>query len=378
MNMEAANKKETAHRFVIAGGGTGGHLFPGIAIAQEIMARNPKNKVLFVSSGTPFEKNILSKVGLRHIAISSGGIKQLGFRQKIKSAIKIPKGIFQSIFILKKFKPSIVVGVGSYSSGPVVIGAWLMRTTVVLHEQNTIPGVTNRILSDVAKRIYISFEETKEYLNPKKVYFTGNPVRKEFFEHAALTASSQTRDSFHKQERFTILILGGSQGAHALNEAIIEALTHLKEKHHYFFIHQTGLQDESTVKNVYQSMGIPSEVKAFFDDMAQQYKRADLVICRAGATTIAEITAMGKSAIFIPYPFAADNHQASNAKALANAGASEMILQKDLCFKLLARRMEHYASHPDALSLMAAKAKQMGRPEAAKSIVDDCFTFLNK
>lgn len=376
MNVEATHKKELPYRFLIAGGGTGGHLFPGIAIAEEVMARNPKNKVLFVSSGKPFEKDIFSKTGFRHVAISSAGIKRLGFRQQFKSAQKIPKGLFQSILILKKFKPNIVVGVGSYSSGPVVIGAWLLRIIVVLQEQNTIPGITNRILSMFAKRIYSSFEETDKYLNPKKLYFTGNPVRKEFIRHAIGHNKLVGIDS-DKQDLFTILVLGGSQGAHALNEAIVASLTNLKDKHKYFFIHQTGFQDETNVKDAYQSKGVPFVAKAFFDDMAQQYRRADLVICRSGATTIAEITATGKSAILIPYPFAADNHQAVNAKALANAGAAEMILQKDLCFKLLARRIEHYASHPKALSLMAARAKWFGRPEAARSIVDDCFNLIN-
>ncbi|MCJ7772347.1 MAG: hypothetical protein MUP22_04335 [Desulfobacterales bacterium] len=201
-------------------------------------------------------------------------------------------------------------------------------------------------------------------------------MRKEFLESAAVDNKIDARDP-DSRGLFTILILGGSQGAHALNEAVIGSLTNLKNKNRYFFIHQTGLQDETKIKDVYQSYGISFVAKAFFDDMIQQYQRADLVICRSGATTVAEITAMGKSAIFIPYPFAAANHQAVNAKALANAGAAEMILHKDMCFKLLARRIEYYASHPDALSLMAAKAKCLGRPEAARSIVDDCFRLLN-
>lgn len=376
MNAKAVNTNKMGHRFLIAGGGTGGHLFPGIAIAQEVMTRSPKNKVLFVSSGKPFEKDILSKNGFKHITISSGGIKRLSLQQQFRSAIKIPKGILQSVFILKTFKPSIVIGVGSYSAGPVVIGAWLMRIIVVLHEQNTIPGITNRILSYFAKRIYISFEDTKQRLKSRKVYYTGNPVRKGFLEQAAVSNRTH-KNSSDKKNLFTILILGGSQGAHALNMAVIESLTHLKDNGNFFFIHQTGVQDEREVKHAYQSLNISSVIQAFFDDMVQQYKQADLVICRSGATTVAEITAMGKSAIFVPYPFAADNHQAVNAKSLANIGAAEMILEKDLCTKLLTRRIEYYASHPDALSLMAAKAKQMGRPEAAKIIVDDCLRLLN-
>lgn len=374
MTKEMAHDTKKNHRVLIAGGGTGGHLFPGIAIAQDIMARNPKNKILFVSSGKPFEKDILSKNGFKHIPISSGGIKRLGWREQIKSAIKIPRGILQSMCILNKFKPDIVIGVGSYSAGPVVIGAWLMRVPVVLHEQNTIPGVTNKMLSPFAKRIYTSFEETKKHLKAKKVYLTGNPVRREFIEQIVRnTKLPEVRSD--KEGFFTLLILGGSQGAHALNDAVIESLPYLKKK--YFFIHQTGQQDEVKVKSIYQSRKIPCDVRAFFDDMICQYQRADLVICRAGATTVAEITALGKSAIFIPYPFAADNHQAANAKALANAGAAEMILQRDMDVRLLARRIDYYASHPSALSIMAAKAEQLGRPKAAGTIVDDCFRLIN-
>lgn len=375
MNGEAKIYNDTPCRFLIAGGGTGGHLFPGIAIAQEVMTRNHKNKVLFVSSGKPFEKDALSKAGYRHISISAGGMKRLNTKEQIRSAIKIPKGIFQSMIIIKRFKPDIVIGVGSYSAGPVVLGAWLMRMIVVLQEQNTIPGITNRILANFAKRIYTSFEETQRHLTPKKIVFTGNPVRKDFFEYVTLNTNNRHRDD--NQHMFTILIAGGSQGAHALNTAMTESVLHLEDKQNYFFIHQTGFQDEDTVKNAYQSSGCSCDVKAFFDDMARQYKRADLVICRAGATTLAEVTAMGKSAIFIPYPFAADNHQTINAKSLANMGAAEMINQKDLCVKLLARRIEYYASHRDALNKMSEKAKQIGRPEAASTIVNDCFRLIH-
>jgi UDP-N-acetylglucosamine--N-acetylmuramyl-(pentapeptide) pyrophosphoryl-undecaprenol N-acetylglucosamine transferase len=375
MSGEPKDYKDNPYRFLIAGGGTGGHLFPGIAIAQEVMARNHRNKVLFVSSGKPFEKEALSKAGFRHISISAGGIKRLKIKDQITSAIKIPKGIFQSMVILKRFKPNIVIGVGSYSAGPVVMGAWLMRIIVVLQEQNTIPGITNRILANFAKRIYISFEVSKKHIAPKKVIFTGNPVRKEFFEH--MTLNNNNSRPYYKQNTFTLLIVGGSQGAHALNTAITESLQHLKDIQSYFFIHQTGPQDEDIVKNAYHSSGCSCEVKAFYDDMARQYNRADLVICRAGATTVAEVTAMGKSAIFIPYPFAADNHQTINANALANMGAAEMIHEKDLCVKLLARRIEYYASHRDALKKMAEKAKQIGRPKAASTIVNDCFRLLN-
>ncbi len=365
-----------AMRVIIAGGGTGGHLFPGIAIAEAFMAKDSDNRVLFVSTGKPFELSVLSKKGFAHKRITSEGIKGRGFFRQIRSMLKIPKGIFESIRIIKEFRPDIVVGVGSYASGPVAMGAWLLGIKIVLHEQNILPGITNRILSRLADRIYVSFKNTKWGLSPKKVHITGNPVRKEILQSARDQKSDDLEDS-EQMRRLSILVIGGSQGAHSINMAVMDAIKHIKEKTRFFFVHQTGSNDETMVKNTYMKHGICCTVQSFFIDMAQQYKKADLVICRAGATTVAEVTATGKGVIFIPYPFAADNHQALNARTLADAGAAEMILQKDLSGIILAERIEYYASNPEALYKMASRAKNFGRPNAAENIVDDCYRLVS-
>lgn len=363
-------------RIVITGGGTGGHLFPGIAMAQEFMTRNPENSVLFVGTGKPFELSILSKWGFRHKRITAEGIKRRRLREQVLSIAKIPKGIFESILILKRFKPDLVVGVGGYAAGPLVVAAWLMGVKIVLHEQNILPGVTNRILSRFADRIHVSFNGTQVKVSPDKVRLTGNPVRKEILECAREKIKPSTADL--KSERpFTILVIGGSQGSHSINMVLLEAVKYIGNKGHIFIVHQTGAQDEERVKKAYKDYGISSRVRAFFNDMDKQYKEADLVICRAGATTVAEITVIGKGAIFIPFPFAADDHQVVNATALEKEGAAELILEKDLNGKVLAERINFFTSHPEALHQMAFRAKDIGRPDAAANIVDDCYRLVS-
>lgn len=369
------NKALHAMRVVIAGGGTGGHLFPGIAVAEAFMDRNSKNRILFVSTGNPLELSVLSKTDFELAPIPAEGIKGRGFRNQFRSMLKIPRGIFESIGILSRFKPDLVMGVGSYASGPVAAAAWLLRIKIVLHEQNILPGITNRMLGRIADRIYVSFENTKAAFNPEKVVYTGNPVRKEILESAG-DPESLNRGNDRRRQPFTLLILGGSQGAHRVNTAMAEAAEYIKDKDRFFFVHQTGVTDETMVKQAYQNQGISCEVKSFFSDMAALYRKADLVIGRAGATTVAELTATGKAVIFIPYPFAADDHQVLNAQTLTEAGAAEMILQNDLTGKVLSERIIYYATHPETLERVASRAKALGKPGAANTIVEDCYRLV--
>ena len=356
-------------RIVMAGGGTGGHLFPGLAIAQEFMTRNEHNTVIFVSTGNPLERSVLSQTNFKLESITAEGIKGRGLWNQMKSAVKIPKGVIESFWILKNYKPDLILGLGSYSAGPVMVSAWLLRTKIALHEQNILPGITNRILSRFADRIYVSFKDTEKGFNPDKTLLTGNPVRKELLNHRADNAAPDSKS-------FCVLIVGGSQGAHSINMTVIEALSHLTEKENLYSVHQTGTADEQMVKDAYRRQNIPATVQSFFKQMAPHYRRADLIICRAGATTVAEVTALGKAVIFIPFPFAADDHQALNADTLAREGAAEMILEKDLSARALGQKIEYYATHPQALEAMSSKAKQLGHPDAAKAIVEDCYKLL--
>jgi UDP-N-acetylglucosamine--N-acetylmuramyl-(pentapeptide) pyrophosphoryl-undecaprenol N-acetylglucosamine transferase len=360
---------------MVAGGGTGGHLFPGISIAQEFLTRHQQNRVLFVSTGNPFEQRALAQMGYPLRTISVAGLKGKGLWQKFKSLSLIPVGIWQSMTILKSFKPDLVLGVGSYAAGPIVMAAWLTKIPVVLHEQNILPGITNRVLSRFARRIYVSFENTTERFAPDKVQVTGNPVRKEILLKAEADhpnhGGAPSADS-----PIRIFILGGSQGAHAINMAMIDAIPSINQKKRLRIVHQTGTADESQIKAAYANHGIDAVVNSFFQDMDRQYHSADLVICRAGATTIAEITAIGKAALFIPFPFATDDHQKLNAAALTSRGAAEMIEEKDLTAEKLAERINYYAEHTDSLTKMAGEAKRLGKPEAAHQIVEDCYRLI--
>ena len=358
-------------RIVIAGGGTGGHLFPGIAVAQEFISRSPGVEVIFVGTDRVFEKSILSEKGFRHLSISAEGIKGRSWWRKLLSIFKLPKGILESMWILLKFRPHLVVGVGGYSAGPVVMGAWLLRVKRVLHEQNILPGVTNRMLSRFSECIFVSFEQTKQYFKAHRVMVTGNPIRQDI-----LKAMVDTQATGKREKPFSVFIIGGSQGAHSINMAVMDALDYIKNGKQYGFIHQTGSEDESMVKARYRDKGFRATVQPFFSDMATRFQDADLIICRAGATTVAEITALGKAAIFIPYPHAADNHQMLNARDLETAGAAEMISEQDLSGAGLGERIDFYASNPDQLRRMEKTAKEMGKPQAAKTIVDECLKIL--
>ncbi|RJQ62689.1 MAG: undecaprenyldiphospho-muramoylpentapeptide beta-N-acetylglucosaminyltransferase [Desulfobacteraceae bacterium] len=357
-------------RIVIAGGGTGGHLFPGIAIAQEFMRKDPDNRVLFVGTGKPFEVEVLDRAGFPHHRIASEGIKGRKLWQKAAAVWKVPGAILASIGILWKFKPDLVIGVGGYSAGPVATGAWLMRKKIALQEQNLLPGITNRMLAAMADRIFVSFEESTAHFDAGKVRVSGNPVREE------VRRLSEEPPRADRDKPFTVLIAGGSQGAHGINTAVIDALEYIREKDRIRFIHQTGKKDEQDVQQSYLRHGIPCTAAAFFMDMPSRMEAADLVICRAGATTVAEIAAMGKAAIFVPFPHAADNHQVLNARALEAAGAAEMILEKDLSGRSLADRIEYYRTHRSELSQMAEAAGAHGRPQAAAEIVEECYRLV--
>jgi len=358
-----------ALRIVIAGGGTGGHLFPGIAVAEEIRARHSAHQVLFISRGNDFERTALAAAGFPLATISVEGLKGRGPWNQLRGFCRLPVSIVQSILRLRAFRPQLVIGLGSYSAGPVVVAAWLKRIPVALCEQNVLPAVTNRVLARLADRIFTSFDRTKAGFDPAKVLWTGNPLRRQIVAKSARPAAPGPTPA----QRFTVLVVGGSQGAHRINTAVIEALARFGDAAELFFIHQTGHADEAMVVAAYRRAGVAACVQAFFEDMATQYEQAHLVVCRAGATTVAEITALGKASILIPYPHAADGHQHLNAQRLVDAGAAELIDERQLNGERLAARIGFYASHPEVLAGLAQQAARLGKPDAAQRIVDECY-----
>ncbi len=363
---------ENGLRLAVAGGGTGGHLFPGIAVAQAFMKRDPANRVLFINAGRPLETQVLARLGWPHAVIPIEGIKGRGLWRQTVAAFRIPRAVWSSAAALRRFKADAVLGVGGYSAGPVVTAAWVMGLPTALHEQNHLPGVTNRMVSRVVDRIYVSFEASCEYFKQAKVKVSGNPVREEILRLGRGPAAPPSAD------RFSVLVIGGSQGAQAVNRAVVEALPPLRNTSGLQFIHQTGVQDERWVQQAYAHAGIAAEVKAFFNDMASRYQQADLVVCRAGATTVAELTAVGRAAVFVPFPFAADDHQTRNAQALVAAGAAWMIPQAELSGARLAETIAACVEDRPRLMAMAQKARDLGRPGAADTIVDDLYDLMGR
>jgi len=375
-------------RFVIAGGGTGGHLFPGIAVAEAFVEREMGNEVLFIGTERGIETKVLrgGKFPLR--TIQARPLKGRSLLGKVKAIWSIPMAIKEAYLILKEFQPQLVLGVGGYASGPALIAASLLGVKRAIHEQNVIPGMTNRILKWFSQGIFVSFEETKRYFPDEKTIVTGNPIRREILE--GMKKSKGDRFTRHTESPalkkpaplgwgagFTLLIFGGSAGAHRINKAMMEALELLQEiKSFLRFFHQTGREDMDWVSEGYRERGFEALVRPFFEDMATYYQLSDLVVCRSGASTVAELAVFGKAAIFIPYPYAAHNHQLINAQKLVDLGAAQMIRDEELNGRLLGQTIRHLYDHPEERTRMEEAIQQVGRPRAAEEIVDHCYALI--
>jgi UDP-N-acetylglucosamine--N-acetylmuramyl-(pentapeptide) pyrophosphoryl-undecaprenol N-acetylglucosamine transferase len=364
-------------RLLIAGGGTGGHLFPGIAVAEEFLARDSGNEVLFVGTERGIEARVLPRLGFRLSCIEAAGIRGKSGGSQLKALAKLLYAYSQSRKILKEFRPDRVLGVGGYASGPVVLAARGMQIMRFIHEQNAIPGLTNKLLARVVGKVFISLEEARKFFPKEKTILTGNPVRREILA-AAETAKNSTQPTYDKggsplgRGDFRMLVFGGSAGAHSVNQALIGALPHLMEfRERLLVTHQTGENDLTEVRQAYADAGFRAEIVPFIDDMAGAYLDASLVVCRAGATTIAEVTACGKVCIFIPYPHAVDDHQRRNAEALLKQGAGFMLLERELSGENLARMITDLMEHPEQVTAVGARARELARLDAAKVIVDE-------
>lgn len=356
-------------RIIIAGGGTGGHLFPGISIAEAFKIREGRNVVLFVGSRRGIEEALIPKMGYELRTISASGLRGKPFARKLVSLWTIPLGIAASARIIGEFRPDLVIGVGGYASGPVVLAAFLLRIKRAIQEQNAIPGSTNRLLGRLSDAIFISFQESRSYFPESKTILTGNPVRRNFL---------QEFEENRKGDQFNLLIFGGSQGAHRINEKMVEALGWLEGVRDTLnIIHQTGSNDQEFVSRNYQRRGFRALVKAFIDDMAPCYRDAHLVICRSGATTVSELTVCRRASILIPYPHATHDHQTLNAKALVKAGAAQMISNSDLTGKLLANTILHLHRNRDEILTMEKRAGDLAQPNAADQIVDWCYKLVS-
>jgi len=355
---------------VVAGGGTGGHLFPGVAIAEEWVRRRPGSRVWFVSVGNALETRVLAAGGFKLKRISVAGLKGRGLWRQALALARLPLALIQSLWHLWVVRPAVVIGMGSYAAGPVVIAARMAGIPTAIHEQNRRPGWANRLLAHRVDRVFVSFADTVLDADPARVVLSGNPIRHELVLAAGLRTPKPAN------EPFTVLILGGSQGAHSLNEAVAAAVSLIHPLERFALIHQSGPADRDRVMAACAAAGMNATVEAFFDDMASIYAAADLVVCRAGASTVAEIAALGKAAIFVPFPHAADNHQELNARALEAVGAADVILDAALSGPVLAAKIMDWAGRPQDLAAMGEKAAALGAPDAAARIVDECLNLV--
>ena len=357
-------------RVLITGGGTGGHLFPGIALATGLQQRVAGCEVMFIGTRRQLDREALAEYNFQLESISCMGLKGMGPIHRLKSLAFLPAAVSQARGIIKKFAPDLVFGVGGYVTGPVLLAAKLLSIPTCIHEQNSVAGLANRMISRFVDRVFVSIPG--EYPFPEhKTVITGNPVRDKILAAAAEKQKSSS-------DRQTLLVLGGSLGAHRINMLMLEAMAIIQEQNGpaVHIIHQTGITDEDRVRGGYAAAGTDAEVASFFKNMASVYRRADLVIARAGATTLAELSVMGLPALLIPYPYAADDHQGKNGSYYVSGGGARMYREAELDAQLLASTITELLQSPDELHTMAAQMKKMGKPEATRKIIDDCLQLV--
>jgi UDP-N-acetylglucosamine--N-acetylmuramyl-(pentapeptide) pyrophosphoryl-undecaprenol N-acetylglucosamine transferase len=365
--MAAVDQRAEDLRVIIAGGGTGGHLFPGLAVA-ETLAERVRCRVVFVGSTRGIETRVLPDHGYPLRTLPVRALRGQGVFGLAASVVRLPASVASAWRIVGEVQPDLLIGVGGYASGPAVLAAWGRRVPTVLLEQNAHPGLTNRMLAHFADRICVAFPESARYFPEERTIETGNPVRA---PRAAPRAGGEGG--------FSVLIFGGSAGARRLNDVGVEAMARVARiGPPPRIVHQTGESEVDSVRRRYEERGIEADVRAFIDDMGAAYAAADLVICRAGATTLAELAALGKPAILVPYPYAADDHQRKNAESLVARGAAIMMLDHELSAQDLCRAVEELRAEPRRLAAMAEAARAAGRPDAAERVVAVCLDLVRE
>jgi len=348
---------------MIAGGGTGGHIYPAIAIAQEFIARDPKRRAVFVGTQYGLEKTIVPKAGFPVEFISVGGLKGKGGVDLIRNLARLPVGLAQAWGVVGKHKPNVVLGVGGYASGPVLLAARMQGIPTAIHEQNAFPGLANRLLAKFVKAVAVAFPDAGPRMKRADAVVTGNPIRKEFFE----AKRQPTTDN-----RQRLLIFGGSQGSHILNEAMIGALLFLARlKDRLSIVHQTGPKELDPVREAYRTSAFAdARVVPYLDPIVDEIATADLIVSRAGAMTIGELAAVGRAAILVPFAAATNNHQELNARVVEKAGGAVVITESQLSPEKLAMTITEILNDSARVARMGAAARSLAAPEATKKIVD--------
>jgi len=367
---------EAELKVLIAGGGTGGHFFSGVAVAEAFHARSAQTTVVFVGTRRGIEARVGPRDGLDVRFIDVSGVRGRGLVARLRALLQLPRALLQSLSLLRREQPDIVMGVGGYASGPVVLAAWLTGRCTGIVEQNSVAGTTNRFLGPFVKRIFVAFDAARSYFPGAKVHVTGNPIRAGVVELLTLE-STGTVGIGH---RLKVLVVGGSQGARAINDAMIEAATLLPPelRQRVQITHQTGEADCERVRAAYEGAEVSAEVTPFIHAMAEAYRTADVVVCRAGALTVSELSISRRGSLLVPYPHAIDNHQQRNAEVLVDAGGGEMILQEDLTGGRLVESLSRFLAEPRTLQEMAWNAGNLARPQAAAEVVDEMYRAIGR
>jgi UDP-N-acetylglucosamine--N-acetylmuramyl-(pentapeptide) pyrophosphoryl-undecaprenol N-acetylglucosamine transferase len=353
-------------RAVLAGGGTGGHVIPALAIAQELRTRFHA-EVIFVGTARGMETRLVPSAGFELRLIEVGALKKVSLATRVKTLLDLPRAIIQSHRILSDFRPDVVIGVGGYASGPTMLAAVIAGVPTLAFEPNLVPGFANRIVGPMVSAAAVQFEQTCRHF--RRCAVTGVPVRRAFFEVGASAASEVSAPCAGNQGRPTLLVFGGSQGAHAINRAVVEALPLFhRDLPSLRIIHQTGERDLEYAQTAYLRAEVAAEVYPFIQDMPCAFAAADLLVCRSGASTVAEVTAAGKPAIFVPFPHAADDHQTRNAEALVRSGAALLLRESELTPQRLFEAVRDLMARPDRLCRMAQAARKLAHPNAATEI----------
>jgi UDP-N-acetylglucosamine--N-acetylmuramyl-(pentapeptide) pyrophosphoryl-undecaprenol N-acetylglucosamine transferase len=357
----------TTARILMVAGGTGGHIFPALAVAAELRARSERGDegssryvIEFIGTRRQLESRLIPAAGFPLRVVEAAGLKGIGGVRKLRNLLVLPYTVVEAAAVLGEFRPHVVVGVGGYLAGPVMLEAALRDTPTVLIEPNARPGFTNRVLAPVVRAAAVGFEETAHFYG-EKARLTGHPVRRAFFE---IPPKAHTPP-------FKVLVVGGSQGSRAINQAVVASLPLLApDTGRIRIVHQTGEHDYNDVRKAYQERGFLAEIQAFVEDMPGALARADLVVSRAGATVVAELAAAGRAALLIPFPAAADQHQLENARVLERAGAARVLVQSELTPEHLVTEIRELLAVPETLSRMEACARRLARPDASARIAD--------
>jgi UDP-N-acetylglucosamine--N-acetylmuramyl-(pentapeptide) pyrophosphoryl-undecaprenol N-acetylglucosamine transferase len=357
---------------IIAAGGTGGHLYPGVALAREFIRKDPSAAIRFIGTTRGIEGKVLAHEGFALDYIAALPLMGLSVRQRLAALLSLPRGLRQSVKLLRRYHPDLVLGIGGYTSPMVVLAAWLLRIPRVILEPNAYPGMANKIMAPLAARVFVAFEATGRFFTPSKVRAFGAPIRREF-----LVSGAQPIRTDGTMNKKTLLVFGGSGGAHAINAAMMDALPLLfndaKVSAGLSVVHQTGPHDYERVKGCYESAGIKVAVRPFLFDMPTALRAADLVVSRSGAMTLAELTVCGKPSVLIPFPKAIYQHQAHNADVLKKAGAALVIPQDDLTGARLAEVVGALFRQPHRLQQMSERSRALGRADSAEAIVRECL-----